>query len=228
MKAGGIYYQAERYVIHESYNNPRLANDIAVLRVRGPITLTERVQAIEYSSEEVPDGIRLQLTGWSSLYVSVSCNNHSEDPKKRNYFCRKTIVHHNCYNSLNWTPFLRRNVWNCGMAVEFIKAIFVHSPKSAKAHAEWIFSAHCEKSRFIICFEWFYNRVFLEVLSFWAIGSLESSILESRKHFLQQGVIQCTHEYLILYTHSHSCGVGFPDVYAKVSYFYDWIKQNAV
>lgn len=144
LKAGGIYYQAERYVIHESYNNPRLANDIAVLRVRGPITFTEKVQAIEYSSEEVPDGIILQLTGWSSLYVSVSCNNHSEDPKKRNYFCRKTIVHHNCYNSLNWTPFLRRNVWNCGMAVEFIKAIFVHSPKSAKEHAEWIFSSHSE------------------------------------------------------------------------------------
>lgn len=86
MKAGGIYYQAERYVIHESYNNPRLANDIAVLRVRGPITFTEKVQAIEYSPGEVPDGIRLQLTGWSSLNVSVSCNNPFKRSKKKKLF----------------------------------------------------------------------------------------------------------------------------------------------
>lgn len=72
LKVGGTYYQTERYVIHESYNNPKLANDIAVLRVRGSITFTEKVQPIGYSSEGVPDGIKLQLTAWGSYKVRFS------------------------------------------------------------------------------------------------------------------------------------------------------------
>lgn len=43
-----------------------IANDIGVARIRGSITFTDIVKAIDYSSDEVPDGVNLQLTGWGA------------------------------------------------------------------------------------------------------------------------------------------------------------------
>ncbi|XP_055321233.1 transmembrane protease serine 9-like [Sitodiplosis mosellana] len=69
LKSGGTYYKADKIIAHKQYNKPNFANDIAVIRVQGSITFSDRIQAIEYSSEEVPDGAVLQLTGWGSLQV---------------------------------------------------------------------------------------------------------------------------------------------------------------
>jgi len=67
LRSGGTYYKVEKYITHEKYNQPSFANDIAVIRVQGSITFNDKVQPIEYSSEEVPDGAVLQLTGWGRL-----------------------------------------------------------------------------------------------------------------------------------------------------------------
>lgn len=69
LKNGGEYYKAKRFVLHESYGNPRYAHDIALIEVKGTINFNGRVQAIEPSSEEVPDNVDLQLTGWGLLAV---------------------------------------------------------------------------------------------------------------------------------------------------------------
>lgn len=71
LKNGGTYYKVERYVTHEEYR--RFANDIAVIRVQGKIEFNSRVQAIELSSDEVPDGEEVTLTGWGDLSV-ISCS----------------------------------------------------------------------------------------------------------------------------------------------------------
>lgn len=56
--------------VHEQYNKPPFANDIAVLKVRGEIEFNEKVQPIKYSADDVPAGTDAQLTGWSELSVS--------------------------------------------------------------------------------------------------------------------------------------------------------------
>ena len=73
LKNGGTYYKIEKFKAHEEYNTPSFANDVAVIRVQGEIALNDKVKTIEYSSEEVPDGALLQLTGWGRLQVSFFC-----------------------------------------------------------------------------------------------------------------------------------------------------------
>ncbi|XP_055321368.1 chymotrypsin-1-like [Sitodiplosis mosellana] len=69
LKNGGTSYKVEKIIAHEQYNKPAYAYDIAVVRVQGSITFSDKVKTIEYSSEEVPDGAVLQLTGWGTLQV---------------------------------------------------------------------------------------------------------------------------------------------------------------
>lgn len=69
LQNGGEFYKAERFVLHESYNNPYYAYDIALIEVKGSIVFNDKVQPIEISSEEVPAGADLQLTGWGRLSV---------------------------------------------------------------------------------------------------------------------------------------------------------------
>lgn len=70
LNGNGTYYKLEEIVIHEKYDEPKFAYDIAVIRVRGSIALNDKVQSIELSPEEVPDGAVAQLTGWGRLSVS--------------------------------------------------------------------------------------------------------------------------------------------------------------
>lgn len=65
MKNGGKYYIAERFILHESYNNPQYAHDIALIQVKETIDFNDMVQPIEVLRffEEVPDDADLQLTG---------------------------------------------------------------------------------------------------------------------------------------------------------------------
>lgn len=70
LNEGGTYYKTDRYVMHESYNRPNFANDIAVLKVQGEIEFNDKVQPIDLLADEVPDGTELQLTGWGTLVVS--------------------------------------------------------------------------------------------------------------------------------------------------------------
>lgn len=74
LRSGGKYYKVKKYIAHDRFNQPYFANDIAVIRVRGSITFTDKVQRIEYSSEEVPDGAVVQLTGWGALRVCLKYN----------------------------------------------------------------------------------------------------------------------------------------------------------
>lgn len=70
LKGNGTYYKAEKIIVHEQHNIPSSANDIAVIRVQGSIALSDRVKTIEYSPEEVPDGVVAQLTGWGLVVIS--------------------------------------------------------------------------------------------------------------------------------------------------------------
>lgn len=71
LTSGGKYYKVAKLTAHESYNNPRLAYDIAVIELQDKIEFNEKVQPIELSKGEVPDGARVQLTGWGLLNVCI-------------------------------------------------------------------------------------------------------------------------------------------------------------
>lgn len=68
---GGQVYEVEKYIAHESHDDPEYAFDIAVVKIKGKIEYNEKVKPIKLLSEEVPDGAKLQLTGWGSVGVSI-------------------------------------------------------------------------------------------------------------------------------------------------------------
>ncbi|XP_037047341.1 chymotrypsin-2-like [Bradysia coprophila] len=66
----GTFYEAERLITHEHFNKPtRLANDIGLVKVKGPIQFNENVQPVVLQETAVPDGSEVMLTGWGRLYA---------------------------------------------------------------------------------------------------------------------------------------------------------------
>lgn len=76
LKNGGTYYNLDKAYVHEHYEQPPFANDVAVARVLETIAFNDRVQPIALSSEEVPDGAEVLLTGWGRLSVSTLSVNY--------------------------------------------------------------------------------------------------------------------------------------------------------
>lgn len=70
MKSGGQKYNIEKFIVHEKFHLPSIANDIAVIKVLGEIAFNKMVQPIKYSAEKVPAGTIAQVTGWGLLSVS--------------------------------------------------------------------------------------------------------------------------------------------------------------
>lgn len=66
---GGKYYKVANYSVHEDYDVPKFANDIAVVKLRKKIHWTKKVRPIALEMEEIPDGALAQLTGWGRLQV---------------------------------------------------------------------------------------------------------------------------------------------------------------
>lgn len=67
LKNGGKYYKSNRFVLHENYNKPMYAYDIALIEVNETIEFNSLVQPIEPALEDadmIPDYANLKLTGW--------------------------------------------------------------------------------------------------------------------------------------------------------------------
>lgn len=71
LRNGGTYYKTEKIIQHEKYNQPQFANDVGLVRIKGTLELSDKVRAIKFSDEEVPDGANVQLTGWGRLSVCL-------------------------------------------------------------------------------------------------------------------------------------------------------------
>lgn len=69
LNKGGVYHQVEKFIMHEGYNRPAFANDIALVKLRKDLEFNDRVAPISYSYDEVDDGEELELTGWGRLRV---------------------------------------------------------------------------------------------------------------------------------------------------------------
>lgn len=73
LKKGGVKYEPDLLIYHKRYNQPSFHNDIGLIRLKTPISFTEKVQPIKYWEHEVPAGAKITLTGWGRLSVSFFC-----------------------------------------------------------------------------------------------------------------------------------------------------------
>lgn len=62
LNKGGTRYNVSALYHHSQYDNPRFANDIALIRINGTIKFSTLVQPIEYSPKEVQSNSTLQLS----------------------------------------------------------------------------------------------------------------------------------------------------------------------
>lgn len=74
LRAGGIRYNAKKLVMHEKYNQPLAANDIAVIEIDGTIKFDGyKVQPIKYSNKIANEGAGVaRVFGWGRLNVMSS------------------------------------------------------------------------------------------------------------------------------------------------------------
>lgn len=80
LSGGGQKYQPEKFIMHEKYNQPQFANDIALIKLNGQIEFNERVKPIELGKDEVEDGVELKLTGWGRIRVSILYSKYTYSP----------------------------------------------------------------------------------------------------------------------------------------------------
>ena len=64
-------YKAADVIRHEEYNKPRMANDIAVVKIDGNIEINDKVSMIPYSKERVKKDTVAQFIGWGRFGVHI-------------------------------------------------------------------------------------------------------------------------------------------------------------
>lgn len=65
LRWGGTYYQCQLFIAHKSFDKPRYAYDIGLIRVNN-IQFNNRVQPIKLSNKYVNGGVKLRVTGWGT------------------------------------------------------------------------------------------------------------------------------------------------------------------
>lgn len=63
--AGGELYQVEKVIVNENYSN--FLNDVAIVVLSKPLTLSKSVAIIDLADKEVPAGEAVRISGWGRL-----------------------------------------------------------------------------------------------------------------------------------------------------------------
>uniref|UniRef100_A0A2A4JRB9 Peptidase S1 domain-containing protein n=1 Tax=Heliothis virescens TaxID=7102 RepID=A0A2A4JRB9_HELVI len=74
VNTGGSLHEVSRIIVHESYNSPVRDNDIAVVVLSSPATVSSTVQlaSIAAASQEVPDDSLVTAVGWGVTSLDSS------------------------------------------------------------------------------------------------------------------------------------------------------------
>lgn len=86
----GRRYAIEKFVVHPNYKRNPHGSDIALVKIKGEMALSDQLRNIRYSSEEVPDEADVSITSWDRADVSDSRLILSKSLKKnlkQVYFC---------------------------------------------------------------------------------------------------------------------------------------------
>lgn len=80
--SNGTRYKVQEVHSHDDYNDPRWANDIAVVEIDGTIEFNDKVQPIKYSNQFVEKDTKVQTIGWRRFGVIfnryLGLNNQNE------------------------------------------------------------------------------------------------------------------------------------------------------
>jgi len=66
-KSYEINYEVEKIIKHEKWNTNNLQNDIALIKLKTPITFNQRVLPACLPSQEAPIGTECYITGWGKI-----------------------------------------------------------------------------------------------------------------------------------------------------------------
>lgn len=69
LDSGGDSYKVKELIPHENYDPETISNDIALLKLTQAINVSDGVSKIELSTEDVPSGVELTLSGWGMTEV---------------------------------------------------------------------------------------------------------------------------------------------------------------
>lgn len=65
----GIIHKVKFFVMHEDFDKPKYASDVAIVTPVIPIEFNTLVKPIAYSEEMIYEGTDLELTGWGRWTV---------------------------------------------------------------------------------------------------------------------------------------------------------------
>lgn len=92
--AGGELYDVQQVIVNQKYDN--FLNDVAIVVLAKPLTLSPYVSIIELADEEVPAGETVRISGWGRLTQGGIL------PVKLQYNDLKAITKEECKNRIKW------------------------------------------------------------------------------------------------------------------------------
>ena len=98
-----------KIIIHEKYNNHKVTNDIALLKLETPLKMNDYVQPVELPSlhQPTPGGTKCVVSGWGSL------SEDGRDPSKLHRVDVPTITDEECRDKYSKSDILDSNLC-CG------------------------------------------------------------------------------------------------------------------
>lgn len=92
--AGGELHEVEKVIVNENYSN--YLNDVAILVLSTPVTLSNNVAVIELADKEVPAGEIVRISGWGRLTQG------GVQPWRLQYNDLTAITREECKKRINW------------------------------------------------------------------------------------------------------------------------------
>ncbi|XP_031355048.1 chymotrypsin-1-like [Photinus pyralis] len=104
LNSGGVTYEIESIRAHTGFDSWRLINDIAILKLKTPITFTDKVKAVDLETEYLGAEVDCVLSGWGRLNYPGSLPNNLQ------HIDLKTITSEDCAKLLNHNSVDRTHI----------------------------------------------------------------------------------------------------------------------
>ncbi|XP_023295418.2 trypsin alpha-4-like [Lucilia cuprina] len=70
--SGGVLITVADFLIHEDYNGATLINDIGVVKLSSPLTISSTIKPIALATQAAVDGAAASVSGWGTTYYGSS------------------------------------------------------------------------------------------------------------------------------------------------------------
>ncbi|KAB0792844.1 hypothetical protein PPYR_14803 [Photinus pyralis] len=104
LNSGGVSYEIESIRDHKGFDSWRLTNDIAILKLKTPITFTDKVKTVDLETEYLGAEVDCVLSGWGRLNYPGSLPNNLQ------HIGLKTITSEDCAKLLNHSSVDRTHI----------------------------------------------------------------------------------------------------------------------